>query len=101
MENGSATPTRNENDGWIRSCSEQPPHSTCDCANFSHFQVSLSGNDRATWPSDSTSAIIRNITNPRYASSESSRGNGCDPTGLGVAICLLQAPTCHQFVQPG
>ena len=28
-ENGSATPTRNENDGWIRSCSEQPTHSTC------------------------------------------------------------------------
>ena len=29
-ENGSATPTRNENDGWIRSCSEQPTHSTWD-----------------------------------------------------------------------
>ena len=27
-ENGKATPTRNENDGWIRSCSEQPTHST-------------------------------------------------------------------------
>ena len=29
IENGRATPTRNENDGWIRSCSEQPSHSTC------------------------------------------------------------------------
>ena len=29
-ENGSATPTRNENDGWIMSWSTQPIHSTCD-----------------------------------------------------------------------
>ena len=29
-ENGSATPTRNENDGWIMSWSTQPTHSTCD-----------------------------------------------------------------------
>ena len=27
IEYGSATPTRNENDGWIMSCSEQPAHS--------------------------------------------------------------------------
>ena len=28
IEYGNATPTRNENDGWIMSCSEQPAHST-------------------------------------------------------------------------
>ena len=29
-EKGSATPTRNENDGWMRSWSEPYVHSTCD-----------------------------------------------------------------------
>ena len=28
IEYGNATPTRNENDGWIRSCNEQPTHGT-------------------------------------------------------------------------
>ena len=28
-ENGRAAPTRNENDGWMRSCSEQPAHAAC------------------------------------------------------------------------
>ena len=30
MENGKATPTINEKDGWIMSCKEQPIHDTCD-----------------------------------------------------------------------
>ncbi len=29
-EKGKATPTRNEKEGWIKSCREQPAHSTCD-----------------------------------------------------------------------
>jgi hypothetical protein len=64
-ENTIATPTRNENDGWIRSCSEHPTHSTWVVWNCTACQNGLSGNCRATAGSRSTSASMRNMTNPR------------------------------------
>ena len=69
IENTSAVPTRNENDGWIMSCSTQPVHSTCDWCWQSSFQTGRSGADsgkaEATAQNRSTSAIMRNITSPR------------------------------------
>src|ERR1035438_1507221 len=46
-ENGSATPTRNENEGWIRSCSEHPIHSAWLCWWHRNFQKPLSGSARS------------------------------------------------------
>ena len=67
IENGRATPTRNENDGWMRSCSEQPVHST-----WIWWKAANSRRPRpcdrdlaATAARFSTSAIIRNMTSPR------------------------------------
>ena len=64
-ENGKATPTRNEKDGWIMSWTEHPRHSTCDWWNASNCHVGLSGNAFATLASSRTSAIIRSMTAPR------------------------------------
>src|SRR5438046_990356 len=86
IEKGSAAPTRNENDGWIRSCSEQPVHSTCDVLNASCFQTGLSGNDLATCETCRTSAIIRNITNPRKASSDERRLTSAGEGGGGGGV---------------
>src|ERR1051325_5480025 len=55
------------------SCSEQPTQSTCVVLKASRLQMRLSGNAAATLLTWSTSAIIRNITKPRYASREVSR----------------------------
>ena len=65
MEKGRATPTRKEKEGWIRSWSTHPTHSTCDCCQWRNLQTALSGKAVAIRPMASTSAIIRNITSPR------------------------------------
>src|SRR5687767_14882949 len=83
IEKGSATPTRNENDGWMRSCSEQPTHSTWLWCQPRNCQNAFSGTARATRESRRTSAIIRNITKPRYASTDESR-----PGATGTAAIL-------------
>ena len=64
-EKGRATPTRNENDGWMKSCSEAPTHSTCDWCHARKRHHPLSGSACATRFNRSTSAIISNITKPR------------------------------------
>ena len=49
------------------------------------FQIALSGNDFATLASSRTSAIIRNMTAPRYVSTDPNAGRGPDwepATGL-------------------
>ena len=73
MEKGSATPTRKLNDGWIRSCSEQPVHITCSVCERSHCQRVLPGKFAATIGTSSSSAAMRNITIPRYTSIEATR----------------------------
>ena len=68
IENGRATPTKNENDGWIRSWSEQSlqvdVHSACSWWKHknSHSAPPILV---FTAQSRSTSAIIKNITSPR------------------------------------
>src|SRR5580704_15540608 len=73
IEYGSATPTKNENPGWIVSCSEQPTHSVCDWLKLKKLQNQFPGNDFATSENRSTSAIINNMTSPRYASTATLR----------------------------
>ena len=43
IENGSAAPTRKENAGWIRSCSEHPCQSTCSVLKAIKRQNALFG----------------------------------------------------------
>ncbi len=64
-EKGSATPTRNENEGWIRSCSEHPIHARGIGGEQRNLQKPLSGMALETRPNSSTSPIISNMTNPR------------------------------------
>ena len=55
----------NENDGWMRSCSEQPAQGAWVWWNARKPQNALAGTREATSARRSTSAIIRNITKPR------------------------------------
>ena len=68
IEYGSATPTRNENPGWMVSCSEHPAHSTCVWWYARKFQNPFPGSAFATRESCTTSAIISSMTKPRYVS---------------------------------
>src|SRR5215471_11593023 len=100
IEYGNAAPTRNENDGWIMSCSEQPAHSTCVWLKARKPQNQLPGYAAATRASWTTSAIIRNMTMPRYASIATLRGCGfaCGfevwTTVVDSAVaCMLSPPS--------
>src|SRR4051812_20082152 len=76
IENGSAAPTRNENAGWIKSCSEHPCHSTCSVLNPIILQNKLCGNACATTCRRITSPSMSTITSPRNASRETRRALG-------------------------
>src|SRR5208282_1839465 len=71
-----ATPTRNENPGWIRSCSEQPAHSAWVWLKARIFQNQLAGNASEMRENCRTSAIMSSITKPRYASTATLRTAG-------------------------
>ena len=92
IEYGSATPTRNEKDGWIVSCREQPAHSTWLWLNAKNPQNQLPGNARATLGRRNTSAIISSITKPRYASTAVFRpavtGSTPGPLACGTAPAI-------------
>src|SRR5215472_2473126 len=60
----------------MRSCSEQPAHSTWVWLYARTFQNQLVGKASATRERRSTSAIINSITNPRYASTATLRATG-------------------------
>src|SRR6516165_5837001 len=60
----------------MRSCSEQPAHSTWVWLYARTFQNQLVGKASATREKRSTSPIINSITNPRYASTATLRAAG-------------------------
>src|SRR5208337_4994346 len=108
-EKGKAAPARKENDGWMRSCREQPMHSTWVWWWARICQKTLLPLAAATLPNWSASAISRNITNPRKASSEANRAAGAAwlLSALGVTAsarvkgAILPSPIIQwRFVAP-
>lgn len=72
-EYGKAMPTKNEKEGCIKSCKEQPIHGIWLWCQAIKAQKVDSGNFSETEEKFRTSAIINNMTNPRNASIDATR----------------------------